>query len=100
VQNNTQQCAVYLKFAIVFDESNLPEAIHEKVHSGARSANHFRQSLLRYLGNDPMGIILLTVTGEQEQGAGQAFFAGVEELVDQIRFSPDVALQDISDKPV
>jgi len=47
---------VDLKSAIVvLNEAEFPEFIHEKVDSGARCANHFRQHLLGNFGKHLSG---------------------------------------------
>src|ERR1700720_2001628 len=47
VQDNTQQRSIDLKSAVVFDESELPEFVHEEVNPWACCADHLRQRLLR-----------------------------------------------------
>jgi hypothetical protein len=46
VQDNTQEGFVDLKSAIVMNEAQFPEFVHEQIHPGARCANHFRQHFL------------------------------------------------------
>lgn len=46
VQDNTKQGTMDLQSAVVFDEAELPEFVHEVVYSRARRANHFRQRFL------------------------------------------------------
>jgi hypothetical protein len=46
VKDNTQQRTIDLESAVVLDETHLLEFAHEKIHSRARCANHFRQRLL------------------------------------------------------
>ena len=54
MQDNTQERFVDLKSAIVMNEAQFPEFIHEKVDSGARRADHLRQHFLRYFGVNPL----------------------------------------------
>jgi len=51
LQDNTQEGFVDLDLAIVLDEAQFPEFVHEKIGPGPRCANHLRQHLLRYFGN-------------------------------------------------
>jgi len=51
VQNNVEQRAVYLQPAVVVNETQLPEFIHEKIDAAARGANQFSQRLLRNFGD-------------------------------------------------
>jgi hypothetical protein len=50
VQDNTQEGSVDVETAIVLNEAQLPEFVHEEVNPGAGCSDHFRQSLLRYFG--------------------------------------------------
>ena len=46
VEDDTQQRAVHLEPAVVFDQPELAELVHEEVHTGARGAHHLRERLL------------------------------------------------------
>ena len=46
VKDDAQQRAVHLEPAVVFDQPELAELVHEEVHPGARRADHFRERLL------------------------------------------------------
>jgi hypothetical protein len=82
VQDNTQEGFVDADLAAsVLDEAQVPEFVHEKVDSGARCSDHFRQSFLRCSGNHSFGLVLLAIASEQKKRAGQTFLAGVEEMV-------------------
>src|SRR5579862_2787873 len=94
VQDNTQEGLVDANLAAtVFDEAQVPEFVHEKVDSGARCPDHFRQSLLRHSGNHCFGVVLLAIASEQKKRAGQTFLAGVEELVYEVRLDSDASCQ-------
>jgi len=41
VQDNTQKRGVNVESAVVLDESQFSEFVHEEIHAGARCANHF-----------------------------------------------------------
>ena len=45
-------------------------------------------------------LVLLAVARQQQQRARQPLLAGVEELIDQVLFDPDVARQHVRDEPV
>ena len=51
MQDNTQEGFVDADLAIVLDEAQFPEFVHEKIDPGPRCADHLRQHLLRYFGN-------------------------------------------------
>jgi hypothetical protein len=42
VQNNTEKRAVDFQAAVVVNKSQFPESVHEKTHSRAGRADHFR----------------------------------------------------------
>ena len=50
VQDNIQKGSVDMEPAVISNEAQFLEFIHEKIDSGARCPDHFRQSLLRYFG--------------------------------------------------
>src|ERR1700682_1663780 len=77
-------------FMVVVDEAKLPEVIHEMIDPRPGCADHLCQMFLSDPGNDSFGFALLAKMGQQQENPSQALLAGVEELVDQIRFVPDV----------
>jgi hypothetical protein len=46
VQDNTQKGIVDADLAVVLDEAQFLEFVHEKIDSGTRRADHLRQRLL------------------------------------------------------
>src|SRR6476660_971579 len=50
VQDNTQEGIVDVKSAVVLDEAQLPEFVHEKIDPWACCADHLRQHFLRHFG--------------------------------------------------
>jgi len=54
VENNVEQRAVDLQTAVVMNEPQFPEPVHEKAHSRTRGADHFCQGLLANSGNIPV----------------------------------------------
>jgi hypothetical protein len=51
VQRDTQERSVDLKTAVILDEAQFPELVHEKFDSRARCADHLRQRFLLYFGD-------------------------------------------------
>ena len=80
-----------LKAAIIVNELQFPEFVHEKVDSGARCANHFRQHLLGNFGKHLFWLGFLAIPSEQQKSAGEPFLARIEKLIDQILFDSDVS---------
>src|SRR5580693_491931 len=100
VQDNTQERLVDVDLAVVLDEAQFSEFVHEKIDPGPCCANHFRQHFLRYFGKHLLRLSRGAIASEEQQSARQAFLAGVEELVDQVRFHSDVSCQHIGDEAV
>jgi hypothetical protein len=71
VQDNTQEGIVDAKLAIIFDEAQFSELVHEKIDPWARRADHFRQHLLRYFGKYLLRLVRRAIAGEQQQSARQ-----------------------------
>src|ERR1700675_1085398 len=90
VQDDTKEGRVDVETAIVSNEAQFPDFVHEKVDSGARCANHFRQSLLRYFGDHYLRLGLLAIASEQQKSPSQPFLARIEKLIDQVLLDSDV----------
>ena len=70
--------------AVVVDKAQLPELVHEMTDPRVRRADDLCQRLLADLGRDRLRAAFLAEIGEHEEGPGQALFARVEQLVDQV----------------
>ncbi len=100
VQDDAEEGIVDVDLAVVLDEAQFAEFVHEKIDAGARCANHLRQHFLGNLGKHLLRLVLRAIAREQQQSARQPFLAGVEELIDQVLFDADVSTQHISDEAV
>jgi hypothetical protein len=100
VHDDGQEGLIDLEAAVVFDEPELLELVHEEVHARARRADHFRERLLRDPRQHAMGLVGLAVPREQQQRAGQPLLAGIEQLIDQVCFDATVPSQHVRDEPV
>src|SRR5271166_58561 len=65
LQKDVEEGVVNPNLAVIFDEAQLPEAIHEKTHSGSGCANHLSQCLLAHLWNHRLGFAFLAELSEQ-----------------------------------
>jgi len=72
------------QFAVVLNETEPAETIHEEANAGARCTHHFGQPFLAYPGNHRFRRAVFAELGKQQQGPGQALFAGIKKVVDQI----------------
>ncbi len=84
VQDDIEQRAVNLQAAVVGNEAQFSEPVHEKAHPRAGCADHFRQHLLTDLGNNSLGYSFLTKMSEQQEDPCQPLFARIEKLIDQV----------------
>ena len=81
VEDYGEEGVVYVNFAaVVVDEAELAEFVHEEIYARAGGADHFGQGLLRNFGQRFLRIAGGTVAREEKEGAREAFFAGIEEL--------------------
>lgn len=78
------------KIAIVLDEAHFPELVQKKADAGAGGANHVGQRFLANFWKDRLFLAFFTEVRQQKQHARQPLFTGIEELIHQIRFNPDV----------
>src|SRR6476661_2049584 len=98
VQNDIEQRGVDFDLAVVVNQAQFSKFVHKKAHAGARRTNHLRERLLADLGEDWLGSTVLTKIREKQEGPRQPLLAGVEQLVDQVCFNPDSALQEMRDE--
>src|SRR5579872_4249012 len=82
----------------VVNEAELPEPVHKEADTRTSRADHLSQRFLADLGNYSFGNAFLTKVSEQEQHAGQTFFARVEKLVDKVLFVTYIPPQQIRHK--
>src|SRR6266478_2073675 len=100
VKDNTQEGIVDVDLAVVLDESQFPEFVHEKIDPRPRCPDHLRQHLLRHFGKHLLRLALRAIARQQQQGARQPFLARIEQLVDQVLFDSYVSRQHIRDEAV
>ena len=68
--------------AVVPNEAQFPEFIHEHIDSGASCPDHSRQSLLRYFRQHLLWLILLAIARKHQQSPRKPFLNGIKELID------------------
>jgi hypothetical protein len=92
VQDHGEKRAMDLQTVIVPDKTQIPELVHEKIHSRTSRAHHLRQRGLAYIRNHSLGNSFLSEMSQKQENSRQSFLARVEKLVDQIFFVADVSL--------
>jgi len=100
VQDDGEQRLVDLDRAVVFDEPELPEFVHEEIDARTRGSHHTRQCLLRDFRQHTLRLILFPIPRQQQQRPRQSLFTRIEQLIDQILFHPDVMRQHIRDEMI
>jgi hypothetical protein len=94
MKNHAEERTVNLNPAIVVNEAQLSEFVHEKVDAGAGRTYHFRESFLTNVGHfNFFGHALFAETSKQKKNTGKPFLAGVKKLVNQVFLVPDVPRQ-------
>jgi len=101
VQDHTEEGVVNVDLAVfVLNKAKLPEFVHEKIYAGTGGANGLREHLLGHFGNYLARVAASAVAGKEKQNARQAFFAGIEKLIDQVGFNPGVSRKHVGNKNV
>src|ERR1700731_2844779 len=82
-------------FSVVFDEAQFAKFVHEKAHARSGRADHLRQCPLAKRPGDRLWRAFLAEICKEEEKAGGAPFAGIEQLVDQVRFNATAPRQQV-----
>src|SRR4029077_4641221 len=72
VQNNREQRLVDLDLAVVFDESQFSELVHDEIHAGTRGSHHARQSVLRNFRQYAIRLVLFAIARQQQKCSRKA----------------------------
>ena len=75
LQKDIQEGVMNPNLAVIFDEAQLPEAIHKKTHSRSGCANHLSQYLLADLRNHRLRFAFLAELREQQQNPRESLLA-------------------------
>ena len=84
--------------AVVIDEAQLPEAIHEETNPRSGGANHFGERFLAHFRDQRNWFCFLAEICQQQQKPSEAFFAGVKEMIDQVRFHANIPGKQVGEK--
>ncbi len=81
--------------AVVFNEAQLPKLVHEETHPGPRRPDHFGQGFLTDPGHDGLMLPVFAEAGQQQQNPRQPLLTGIEKLIDQVLFDPNIPGQQV-----
>jgi hypothetical protein len=95
VQNHVRQGIMDFQFSIVFDKTQFAEFVHEKAHAWSRRANHLRQGFLTKISHDRLRPAFLAEICKEKEQPGEAFFARIEQLADQVLFNSTAPIQQV-----
>ena len=65
MEDDVEKGTVDLKLAVVANEAQLPEPVHEEIDSRARRSHHLCQRLLTDLGDRNFGLSVLAEMSQQ-----------------------------------
>ena len=75
------------ELAVVFDQAQFSKLVHEKIHARSGRANHLSECLLVELYGQRFQATVIAVIGQQQKSPCQPHLAGIEQLIDQVRFN-------------
>ena len=84
-----------LQTALVVNEPQFLEFIHEEIDAGAGRADHLCQHLLGDFWNHCFGLIFLAIASEEKKSTGEPFLGRIEKLIDQILLDSDVSYKHV-----
>jgi len=76
---------------VIINKAMIPEPVHEVTDPRTGCADHLRQRILIYIGDYDFGLAVLAKMRKQQENPGQPLFAGIEKLVQEIRFISNVS---------
>jgi hypothetical protein len=75
------------KFAVVVDQTQLSEFVQKNINARSRRPNQLGKRLLVYLYGYRIQAKVVAIIGQQQKSPCQPHLAGIEQLVDQVRFN-------------
>src|SRR3989442_3194943 len=89
-EDDVEQRAVDLQPAVILDEAQLPELVHEEADARAGRADHLRQRFLADLRHDGFRPPFLADIASNLAMPPQALFPRVEDLIQEAFLHPNV----------
>jgi hypothetical protein len=100
IQHEVQQAFLNFQLAVVFDQAQLPKFVHENIHARPGRSNQPGKRLLIDLYGYRFQAKVVAIISQQQESTRQPHLAGIEQLVDQVRFNSSGPCQKMSEKVV
>ena len=81
VEDDIEEGTVHVQPAVVVNETQFAELIHEETDAGARGADHVGQHVLTDLRNDRLRLAFFPIVGQQQEDPRQALLGRIEEMI-------------------
>ena len=78
MQNHIEQRLMDANAPVIFDETQLPKAIHEETHPRSRSADHLSEGLLRDMRDESLGLPGFAELRHEQKDSRQALLTRVK----------------------
>src|SRR4051812_37047742 len=93
MEHGVQERWVHLYAAVIANKTKFTELVHKYIHACASCADHLGERRLANIGNYRDRFVVLAEVGQYEQQAREPLFTRVEQLINQIGFYTDRALE-------
>ena len=94
MQHDIKKCLVNMNSAVIGDVSQFSEVVHKLANARASGADHVSKFFLSDRRYHALGLSWLAELSHDEQCAGEALLAVIEQLVDEVLPGPDPPEQD------
>ena len=84
-----------LQAAVVLNEAHPSKLVHEETHPGPRRPNHFGEGFLTDPGHDGLMLPVFAEAGQHQQNPRQPLLTGIEKLIKQVLFDPNIPGQQV-----
>jgi hypothetical protein len=95
VEDDIHEGTVNLQATVVVNEAQFAKLVHKETHPGPRGPDHFGQGFLADPGHDVLMLPVFAEAGQQQQNPRQPFLTGIEKLINQVLFDPNITGQQV-----